>query len=272
MATACHNRAGILCYYSISQAQGRLLMSSRWQLTTQAVQRFHVIKFHTQHQHFSFQPTPVFGMGDTLQRLGIGWGGQQKRMIAMGWCQQVWNWGVCTTTERLMKAFTLKQQLSALQNTCVMEVKSYWALRAACRVRKMFLLPTFACLMYFVIKICWVGIYLITCVESREKDMRHHENNRDTEGFLSDLDFLLGLNVVCHCLGKRLSLNDFWDSDHFCCNKLMFTDTPWLENTLNIAEAVTCLMDSNKLKNKAQKLKWQHLSPVLRGAETLQWD
>lgn len=49
----------------------------------------------------------------------------------------------------------------------------------------------------------------------------------------------------------------------------MFTDTPLLENTLDIAEAVTCLMDSNKLKSKAQKLKWQHLSPVLRGAETL---
>lgn len=54
-------------------------------------------------------------------------------------------------------------------------------------------------------------MYLITCIENREKDMRHHENNRDTEGSLSDLDFdfLLGLNVVCHCLGKRLSLNDF---------------------------------------------------------------
>lgn len=43
-------------------------MSSRWQLTTQAVQRFHVIKLHTQHLYFSFQPTPEFGMGDTLQR------------------------------------------------------------------------------------------------------------------------------------------------------------------------------------------------------------
>lgn len=189
MATASHIRAETLCYHSISQAwQGRLLMNSRW-LSIQLMQRFNVINVHIQHLSLPLQDIPELCTVDTLQRLECWRRGTTNKADGHEAMPASLKLGVYVhPVESWRKHFH--------EHNCFLHCKYKchwgelgcldWMLRAVCRLRKMFPLPTFACFVYPDVKMCWVGMYLITCVGNLEKeDLRWHPNNRDRQGSLS---------------------------------------------------------------------------------------
>lgn len=74
----------------------------------------------------------------------------------------------------------------------------------------MFPPPTFACSVYFDVKICSVGIYLITGVGNTEKeDLRCHHNNRDRQGPLSGFAFDSLFKYHLPLFRQEASPNDF---------------------------------------------------------------